>query len=321
MNYDIIGDIHGHADALEALLFALGYRHTRGAWRHPSRQALFVGDFIDRGPQQVQAVNVVRRMVDAGSALAVMGNHEFNAIAWFLPDPDCPGEFLRKHHSPRYGDKNRCQHEAFLAAAEGTPLHAELITWFLSLPVFLDLPGLRVIHACWHPQALEFLRPYLTADNRLTPQTMILATREPDDEAQSDTPHMSVFTAMEWILKGVEVPLPAPHVFRDADGHERNRVRIRWWDTAASDFRRAALLPDRLRLALPDVPIPRHALVAHDTEKPLFVGHYWLTGTPQPLSQRVACVDYSIAKGGKLVAYRWDGEPTLEAGKFFWVSA
>lgn len=35
---------------------------------------------------------------------------------------------------------------------------------------------------------------------------------------------------------------------------------------------------------------------------PLFFGHYWLTGNPAQLSEKAAWVDYSIAKGGKLVA-------------------
>jgi hypothetical protein len=56
MNCEFIGDIHGHADAAEALLDHLGYRQTGGAWRHPERQVLFVGDFIDRGPQQRESV-------------------------------------------------------------------------------------------------------------------------------------------------------------------------------------------------------------------------------------------------------------------------
>jgi hypothetical protein len=93
MAYDIIGDIHGHADKLEALLRTLGYRDTAGAWRHPDRQAIFVGDFIDRGPAQVRSVQIVRRMVDAGVALAVMGNHELNAIAWHTPDPRRPSQY------------------------------------------------------------------------------------------------------------------------------------------------------------------------------------------------------------------------------------
>ena len=87
MNYDIIGDIHGRLDKLDALLRRLGYRERHGAWRHPDRTAVFVGDLIDRGPHQVATVDRVRRMVDAGAALCVMGNHEFNAIAWTTPEP------------------------------------------------------------------------------------------------------------------------------------------------------------------------------------------------------------------------------------------
>jgi Calcineurin-like phosphoesterase len=135
MAYDIIGDIHGQVDKLEALLRTLGYRDTAGAWRHAERQAIFVGDFIDRGPAQVRSVHIVRRMVDAGAALAVMGNHELNAIAWHTPDPRHPGQYLRSHDSAKWGEKNRKQHAAFLAEVEDAPsLHAEIIDWFLTPP-------------------------------------------------------------------------------------------------------------------------------------------------------------------------------------------
>jgi hypothetical protein len=318
MNYDIIGDIHGHADALEALLCHMGYRKTGGAWRHPERQALFVGDFIDRGPQQREAVDLVRRMVDAGSAQAVMGNHEFNAIAWFLPDPDCRGEYLRKHYSDKFGHKNRSQHLAFLSAVEGTPLHEELVNWFLTLPLFLDLPKLRLVHACWHPEALDYLRPHLCADNRLNIESMVEASREPENEAEKDTPELTVFKAVEAVLKGIEVQLPPKHKFYDKDGHERDRVRVRWWDNDANDYRRAAMLPSEDRAEFPRTQIPPQALIGHDGGKPAFVGHYWLTGTPKLLSDKVACVDYSVAKEGKLVAYRWDGEQLLDNNKFDW---
>lgn len=60
MSCDIIGDILGHADPLEALLTDLGYRNTGGAWRHPARQALLVSDFIDRGQKQMGTVSLVR---------------------------------------------------------------------------------------------------------------------------------------------------------------------------------------------------------------------------------------------------------------------
>ena len=91
--YDIIGDIHGHADELVELLELLGYEDRNGHYRHPTRTAVFVGDFIDRGPQIREVLRLVRTMCESGSALAVMGNHEFNALAYDTPDPDNPGQF------------------------------------------------------------------------------------------------------------------------------------------------------------------------------------------------------------------------------------
>ena len=61
---DFIGDIHGYADELELLLHKLGYSSRGGAWKHPGRIAFFVGDFIDRGPKNVEAVHLVRSMIE-----------------------------------------------------------------------------------------------------------------------------------------------------------------------------------------------------------------------------------------------------------------
>jgi len=173
LNYDIIGDIHGHADALKALLQQMGYRDSGGAWRHSDRKAIFVGDFIDRGPKQVESVEIARRMVDAGAALAVMGNHEFNAIAWATEDPDRPAHFLRSHDRPG----NRKQHAAFLEEVEGKPIHSELIAWFKTLPLWIELPGLRVIHACWNDQYQKEL-PGLGPGRTVTEELMVLASRK-----------------------------------------------------------------------------------------------------------------------------------------------
>ena len=51
---------------------------------------------------------------------------------------------------------------------------------------------------------------------------------------------------------------------------------------------------------------------------PVIVGHYWRTGTPTVISTKVACVDYSAAKGGPLVAYRWSGETELTSANLVW---
>ena len=85
--YDIIGDVHGCAHTLEKLLEQMGYARVGGVWRHPQRQALFLGDIIDRGPRIREALLIVRDMVEAGTARCIMGNHEFNALGWVTPAP------------------------------------------------------------------------------------------------------------------------------------------------------------------------------------------------------------------------------------------
>ncbi len=151
MAFDLIGDIHGQADKLEALLARLGYRQSHGLWRHPSNIVIFLGDFIDRGSQQLRTLEIARRIVEGGAALAVTGNHELNAIAWATPDPRGNGDFLRPHFHLLRGLKNRRQHARFLGELEPRPtLYRELIGWFMTLPLPLplELPGLRAVHAC-----------------------------------------------------------------------------------------------------------------------------------------------------------------------------
>jgi hypothetical protein len=53
----------------------------------------------------------------------------------------------------------------------------------------------------------------------------------------------------------------------------------------------------------------------------VFFGYYWLSGSrPEFLADNVACVDYSVAKGGFLCAYRWHGEQKLSNTNFVWSS-
>lgn len=72
------------------------------------------------------------------------------------------------------------------------------------------------------------------------------------------------------------------------------------------------------RTHIPEDEIAGDHLVEYShTEPPVFLGHYWFDGTPQRLATNIVCLDYSVAKvGGKLVAYRWDGEQTLSQDKF-----
>jgi protein phosphatase len=89
--FDIIGDLHGCCEELEALLLKLGYAATlldandplwgNRAFKHPEgRKAVFVGDLVDRGPRILDVVRLVRNMVQCGSALCVPGNHDMKLM-------------------------------------------------------------------------------------------------------------------------------------------------------------------------------------------------------------------------------------------------
>ena len=74
---DLVGDIHGEIDALLRVLHRLGCDPER---RRSRRRLVFVGDLIDRGPDSPACVELVMRLVEAGMAQVVLGNHELNLL-------------------------------------------------------------------------------------------------------------------------------------------------------------------------------------------------------------------------------------------------
>jgi hypothetical protein len=301
--YDLVGDVHGHADALHRLLRELDYAEVKGVFRHPERQMIFVGDFIDRGPQQREVLRIARSMCEAGAATAVMGNHEFNAIGWVARNMD--GGFLRSHSA-----KNANQHAEFLSQiGENSSAHKDAISWFRTLPVWLDLPGLRVVHACWHDASREALVPFLDEAGRFTEEGVLESYR------RGSTAH----SAVEILLKGPEERLPAGIHFPDKDGEMRKEVRLRWWDQDATTFRRAALGMDGRVDEIPDSRLPTD--FRYHEGKPVFFGHYWLKDRPEITAPNAACLDFSVAKEGYLTSYRWSGERELNKNSLVSVSA
>lgn len=149
--YDLIGDIHGHASILKKLLFKMDYREENGVWKHPSRKTIFVGDYIDRGPEIRETLRIVRNMQESGHAIALMGNHEYNALAYHLELPD--GSHLRKH-----SEAKKKQHEQTMLQFEDHPQEWQsYLEWFYTLPLYIDLPELRAVHACWDQQHIDWL--------------------------------------------------------------------------------------------------------------------------------------------------------------------
>jgi hypothetical protein len=185
--------------------------------------------------------------------------------------------------------------------------------------LWLELPELRVVHACWHQPLMDWLRPRLHDSRYLTAELLAQACTEPDTLAEKDGPDPSVFKAVEVLTKGIELQLPGMSAFVDKDGISRSRVRSRWWDEQALTFRDLANMPERERAQLPELGVPEHQRPAAGNRSPVFFGHYWMTGEPRLLSAHAVCVDYSAGKGGPLVAYRHDAGAPLSPDGFIWV--
>lgn len=146
---DIVADIHGEISALDALLARLGYTPNG---KHPAgRRLVFLGDLVDRGADSPAVVERVAEMAVAGRAQCILGNHELNLLrgqkkegnGWFHPE--------REDHDLAAGHFREC-----VRATASQRNH--FLAWFDTLPVALERPDLRIVHACWDEQAIERLR-------------------------------------------------------------------------------------------------------------------------------------------------------------------
>jgi hypothetical protein len=298
--YDLIGDIHGQHDKLITLLSRLGYQPNGDGFRHTEgRKVIFLGDYIDRGPKVRETLHTVRSMVEAGDALAIMGNHEYNAVLYHAPDGQ--GGWLRPRRQDRDGGL-RVTLEQFAGLDEEW---AGWLEWMRQLPMFLDLGDLRAVHACWDAKRIEHLMGQSLADDEFLHSSAEKGTQ--------------LCGAVDHVLKGPEMDMPEGYFFCDKEGCMQSTVRVRWWD-----------IPETARVAHLALPVPfddpgeaesgqlrRLPNYGHE-EPPVFFGHYWMPADQDkaPLRHNIACLDFSAAREGPMVAYRWNGEQTLSARSF-----
>ncbi len=311
--YDIIGDIHGYGNKLEELLKKLGYVQVGRSYRPPiGRKTVFLGDLIDRGPDQKRVLEIARSMVDSGDAVCIMGNHEFNAISYATEDPGHPGECLR----PNRGDtvkcgRNREQHAEFLEqVVEGSAAHKSWIEWFRTLPPFLDLGGIRVVHGCWDDQAVTTLKVGGWGPETVLSNALLLEVN------RSGSPMKD---ARKLLTCGLELELPEGRFIRDKAGHKHTEIRIANWRDWASQIHEVALIPAGQEEQLHGMDWPSDLVISAIEGSPIFVGHHWFNGHPAIEGPKLACLDWSVAKDGPLVGYRWDGESELSNDSLVWV--
>lgn len=277
---------------------ALGYQKRNGAWRHadPARSCVFLGDFIDRGPRNEDVIRLVRGMLDAGTALAVMGNHELNAIHFHTKNPET-GAPLRA-----WSEKNQRQHQSFLHEFPPESEKArEAIAWMHTLPLILEIDGFRAVHACWDEARVAKLESHTT--NGVLSEAQLIQV--------ANSGHI-LNDLVETVTKGPELPLPNGHTFADKDGNRRAEVRVKWWNSKGRTWADIAMSVQDLN-DLPTGALPENvAATAYSARaKPVFFGHYWLTGTPVLQAPNALCLDYSAGKDGPLMSYLKDGNEPL----------
>lgn len=291
----IIGDVHGEIDALLALLHRLGADPER---RTATRPLVFAGDLVDRGPDSVQVVEVVQRLIDAGLAQAVLGNHELNLLlndrkegnGWFHGDDADHAQL----------DTGRVRFASRIATAQE---RANVLAFAAERPLVLERHDLRVVHACWEPG----LRSALPAHADVAALSRAYAAEIHADLERRGVPQQArteLAAYAELKDRKVEPPPTLPAVIELETAHQlRNPVKL-----LTSGPERAVPLGAR------EFHSGKWRFVGRDrwweapAERPTVVGHYWRrrkVGAPDPQDVwgdvapfawggDVYCVDYSV---------------------------
>jgi hypothetical protein len=214
---DIVGDVHGEYQALRQLLKNLGY-DNRGDHRE-GRRLVFLGDLIDRGPQNRSVVWLVRDLMEAGVAQCILGNHEFNLLrrlkkdgnAWFYGSPLDDGR-------PAFDEVLTADHE-----------RGEMLTFLGGLPIALERPDLRVVHACWDDASIDLMRQPATVMDvfeehrqRLSDE---LAKGPPREKIEEDLFHQNR-NPVKVLTSGPEYR----HTGFLRGSKMRYNQRVKWWN-------------------------------------------------------------------------------------------
>ena len=145
----VVGNIHGCARQLGKLL----------KQAPKSAQIIFIGDFIDHGPQSERVLARVENECAKG-AIAIMGNHE-RMFLDFLEDPKANGaKWLRSG-----GDKtlksfgingitplSSKEEMSFAANALRSHLHRRTLRWLNNLQLQYDSGSVHIVHAAACPE-------------------------------------------------------------------------------------------------------------------------------------------------------------------------
>lgn len=255
---DIVGDVHGEIEPLLSLFHRLGY-DQRGF--HPERHLVFLGDLTDRGPDSPSVVKLVRSLVDVGQAQCVLGNHDLNILlgktkfdnGWF------------------FGKKFRENGVLVPQELAGAATREMVIGFFRTLPLALERPDLRVVHACWQPEMIEVARASTDVVELYEHHRQLIeagfVARPYLDEIERDLERQNL-NPVKVLTSGLEKRLAVPF---EASGKSRYLERVNWWE-------------------------------GYDPPELCVFGHYAIPFSKPRGHGRAVCVDFGVGK-------RWTERP------------
>jgi len=293
--YDIIGDIHGHYDELVSLLKNLGYKFENGIWKNGDRIPVFVGDYIDRGPKILETLKLVRDLTESGNGIALMGNHEYNFIC--MHNYDSNGIPFRKR-----SEANLKSIKETLEALSNENDLESYIKWMEQLPIIAFNDSVRVVHAQWHQPSIELIMSYKVKSLNHSGLEKVFENKD-------------LKNALDISMKGQEIELPESHHFYDKDKKKRGEARLKWWNQLPTNKMADAFasLPEEMKNDSFPIEILNKIDTYSSTEPPVFFGHYWMDPSDFGLlSDNICCLDFSVAKGGNIGGYKFDGDEILK---------
>ena len=168
----VVGDVHGHRDALGGLLRDAGLVDGRERWTGADARLWLLGDLVDRGPDGIGAIELAMRLEREGSVGCLLGNHEVLMLATHrFPgfELDADGTTFRDVWA-----RNGGRHEDLAGLAD------EHVAWLVRRPPLARVDDWLVVHA----DTDRYLELGGTASAITAAARGVLAGSEPADHAQ-----------------------------------------------------------------------------------------------------------------------------------------
>ncbi|MGH1415545.1 MAG: metallophosphoesterase family protein [Pelagimonas sp.] len=153
----VIGDVHGQIDQLEAALERIERDDCAGA------PVVYVGDYIDRGPDSRAVIETLMRGQAAGKPwTCLLGNHDDYMVRFLGPNPDLPSDGSRtRWFLPKIGGlETLASYGVDVRASESNTAIREKalrnipqdhVDWLAGLPRVYETPDYIFAHAGIRP--------------------------------------------------------------------------------------------------------------------------------------------------------------------------